>query len=53
MEAFIPGKEIRDAMMGNKAIGAIELKPKRNFMTIRLNIRNHQKLSILCQQIFT
>ena len=30
-EKYIPGKEIQVAVMGNKAIGAIELVPKRKF----------------------
>ena len=31
IEEFIPGREIQVAIMGNKSIGAIELKPKRKF----------------------
>ena len=31
IEEFIPGREIQVAMMGNKKLGAIELKPKRKF----------------------
>ena len=31
IEEFIPGREIQVAMMGNKKLGAIELKPKRTF----------------------
>ena len=31
VEAYIPGKEIQVAVMGNKALGAIELVPKRKF----------------------
>jgi len=31
VEEYIPGKEIQVAVMGNKALGAIELVPKRNF----------------------
>ena len=30
-EKYIPGREIQAAIMGNKAIGAIELVPKREF----------------------
>ena len=30
-EQFIPGREIQVAIMGNKKLGAIELKPKRKF----------------------
>ena len=31
VEEYIPGKEIQAAVMGNKALGAIELVPKREF----------------------
>tara|TARA_B110000438_G_scaffold285434_1_gene315522 strand:- start:95 stop:1015 length:921 start_codon:yes stop_codon:yes gene_type:complete len=31
IEEYIPGKEIQVAVMGNKALGAIELEPKRDF----------------------
>ena len=31
IEKYIPGKEIQAAIMGNKKLGAIELKPKRKF----------------------
>ncbi len=31
IEKYIPGREIQVAVMGNKALGAIELIPKRNF----------------------
>ena len=31
IEEFIPGREIQVAIMGNKKLGAIELKPKREF----------------------
>ncbi len=31
VEEYIPGREIQAAVMGNKAIGAIELIPKRKF----------------------
>ena len=31
VEQYIPGKEIQVAVMGNKALGAIELVPKRKF----------------------
>ena len=31
VESYIPGKEIQVAVMGNKALGAIELVPKRKF----------------------
>ena len=31
VEEFIPGREIQAAILGNKKLGAIELKPKRKF----------------------
>ena len=31
VEEYIPGKEIQVAVMGKKALGAIELVPKREF----------------------
>ncbi len=31
IEKYIPGKEIQVAIMGNRKLGAIELKPKRKF----------------------
>ena len=31
IEKFIPGREIQVAIMGNKVLGPIELKPKRKF----------------------
>ena len=31
IEEFIPGREIQVAIMGNKTLGSIELKPKRKF----------------------
>ena len=31
IEKFIPGQEIQSAILGNKKLGAIELKPKRKF----------------------
>ena len=30
-ETFIPGKEIQVALMGGRSIGAIELRPRREF----------------------
>ena len=38
IEEFIGGREIQVAIMGNKKLGAIELKPKENFMIIKQNI---------------
>ena len=31
IEEFIPGREIQAAILGNRKLGAIELKPKRKF----------------------
>ena len=31
IEEFIPGREVQVAIMGNKKLGVIELKPKRKF----------------------
>ena len=31
IEKFVPGREIQVAIMGNKKLGAIELKPKEKF----------------------
>ena len=31
IEEFIPGREIQVAILGNRKLGAIELKPKRKF----------------------
>ena len=31
IEEFIPGREIQAAIIGSKKLGAIELKPKRQF----------------------
>ena len=31
IEEFIPGREIQVAIMGDKKLGAIELKPRRKF----------------------
>ena len=44
-ETYIPGKEIQVAVMGGKSIGAIELRPKDDFMITKLSIKNQQKLS--------
>ena len=37
IEQFIPGR-IQAAIIGKQKLGAIELKPKENFMIIKLNI---------------
>ena len=38
VEKFIPGREIQAAILGNKKLGIIELKPKENFMITKQNI---------------
>ena len=52
IEEFIPGREIQAAIIGSKKLGAIELKPKENFMIIKPNIIQKQKLNILFQLIY-
>ena len=49
-EQFIGGQEIQVAVLNNKAIGAIELVPRENFMIIKPNTLSLQRLTILCQQ---
>ena len=46
IEEFIPGREIQAAIIGKKKLGAIELKPKENFMITKQNIILMQKLNI-------
>ena len=43
IEEFIGGREIQVAMMGNKAIGAIELKPKRKFYDYKAKYNSKAK----------
>ena len=42
-EKFIPGKEIQVANIGNNAIGAIELRPKRKFYDYKAKYRKSSK----------
>ena len=49
IEEFIPGREIQAAIIGKKKLGAIELKPKENFMITKLNTTLKQKQNILFQ----
>jgi len=42
-EKYIPGREIQVAVMGNKAIGAIELVPKRQFYDYTAKYSNKAK----------
>ena len=37
IEEFIPGKEIQVAILGNRKLGAIEIKPKRKFYDYEAN----------------
>ncbi len=42
-ENFIPGKEIQVALMGKKAIGAIELRPRRQFYDYKAKYNKSSK----------
>ena len=43
IEEFIPGREIQVAIMGNKKLGAIELKPKRKFYDYEAKYNSNAK----------
>ena len=43
VEEYIPGREIQVAVMGNKALGAIELVPKRKFYDYTAKYSNKAK----------
>ena len=43
IEEFIGGREIQVAIMGNKKLGAIELKPKRNFYDYQAKYNTNAK----------
>ena len=43
IEQYIPGKEIQVAVMGNKALGAIELIPKRKFYDYKAKYSSRAK----------
>jgi D-alanine-D-alanine ligase len=43
IEKFIPGREIQVAIMGNKKLGAIELKPKRKFYDYQAKYNTNAK----------
>jgi D-alanine-D-alanine ligase len=43
IEKFIPGREIQVAIMGNKKLGAIELKPKRKFYDYEAKYNSNAK----------
>ncbi len=43
IEKFIPGREIQVAIMGNKILGAIELRPKREFYDYKAKYNSNAK----------
>ncbi len=43
IEKYIPGREIQVAIMGNKKLGAIELKPKRKFYDYKAKYSKNAK----------
>ena len=43
IEEFVSGREIQVAIMGNKKLGAIELKPKRKFYDYKAKYSNNAK----------
>ena len=43
IESYIPGKEIQVALIGGKAIGAIELRPKRKFYDYEAKYKKSSK----------
>ena len=43
IEEFIPGREIQVAIMGNKTLGTIELKPKRKFYDYEAKYNSNAK----------
>jgi D-alanine-D-alanine ligase len=43
IEEFIPGREIQVAIMNNRALGAIELKPKRKFYDYQAKYNSNAK----------
>ena len=45
IEEFIAGREIQVAIMGNKKLGAIELKPKRKFYDYKAKYNKNFKIS--------
>ena len=51
IEKYIPGREIQAAILGNKKLGIIELKPKESFMITKQSIALLLILSILYQLI--
>ncbi len=55
IEEFIGGREIQVAIMGNKKLGAIELKPKRKFYDYQAkydsNAKTQHIIPVICQKI--
>ncbi len=43
IEKYIPGREIQAAILGNKKLGIIELKPKRKFYDYKAKYSNNAK----------
>ena len=43
VEKYIPGREIQVAIMGNKKLGAIELRPKREFYDYKAKYQTNAK----------
>ena len=43
IEKYIPGREIQVAILGNKKLGAIELKPKRKFYDYKAKYNSNAK----------
>ena len=52
IEEFIAGREIQVAIMGNKKLGAIELKPKRKFYDYQAKYNTSAKQNILFLLIY-
>ena len=46
IEKYITGREIQAAILGNKKLGIIELKPRRKFYDYKLNTALVLKLNI-------
>ena len=53
VEKYIPGKEIQVAIMGNKALGAIELIPKRSFYDFKAKYSNSAKTKHVMPALLT
>ena len=51
-EPYIDGKEIQTAVIGNKAIGSVEIIPKRKFYDYKAGIYHLQKQFTLFLQRF-